>query len=503
MTINAGFDKEDPRIPGLAHFCEHMLFLGTETYKQPSYFVDFITLSGGHFNGYTDFSNSAYFYKINNFKFKQSLKIFSRFFIDPLFSESSIEKEVNAVNSEFERNLGLDSRRKEMILRDSVDKDSVFNRFSTGNTDTLLGFTQLNNFKLRDAVVEFYKKHYRPDNMKLIIYGKRSIKYYKGIVDEFFKDLQVGSEPYNSEVNTKPPWEQGKMGKMIFYETINQHQELDITILIPDIHAILPENPALYYKIVLNYSGKDSLGDYLRDLGYATGLRAHIRRVYKGACFFKLTGFLTKKGIKYIDEVIKFIFSYINFIKEKALDKELYDYIKESNRIRFFYAHRRQSVMETIRDLTSIMHKYPEEYYLAENMLLPEFNENVLKDFGNSLIITNAIITVGNNEFDSNLTERYESFMSDFNFLTVTEKRSPHYGAKYNIFNLSEKFIGETLIARLDELHEKNIDLFPHHRPMPKVISLARSCEENKDATQKKPVLIYLMAMPMISHRFR
>jgi insulysin len=489
MTINAGFDKEDPSIPGLAHFCEHMLFLGSKTFDKPSYFVDYITSYAGKFNGYTDVFNSAYFFELNNNgeKFKHSLEIFSKFFFESLFAEEQVEKEVNAVNSEYERNMGLDSRRKEMILRDTADRESPFSRFSTGNTDTLLNYTRLNNLSLRDAVVDFYKKHYRPDNMKLIIYGPKNIDYYEKLVKEYFDDfMQKPSEPYNHEQNIKPPWEQGKMGKIIFYETINQPQELDITILIPDIYAILPNNPAFYYKILLNYPGENSLSDYLRKEGYGGGIRVFLRRVYKGTVFLKITGFITKKGIKFIDKVIELIFQYINYIRDKALDKEQYDYIKEAYRIKFFYAHRKQSVMGAIRDLTSIMYKYPEEYYLAEHFLLSDYNEKVIKEFGNSLTVSNAIIMIGNDNFDSGITEHYEDFISDFNFLDITEKRSSYYGAKYNIFELTKKFVSNAEITKLNELYEKNIDLYPHKKPLPKIISLAIVCRGISDNVQKQ-----------------
>ena len=72
--------------------------------------------NGGKFNGYTDFETTGFFYKIHTDRFANAFEIFSRFFIDPLLSEEYVVKEVNSVNSEFERNIQLDSKRKEMIF---------------------------------------------------------------------------------------------------------------------------------------------------------------------------------------------------------------------------------------------------------------------------------------------------------------------------------------------------------------------------------------------------
>jgi insulysin len=114
MTVNAGLDKEDPEINGLAHFCEHMLFLGSHTFPKSSYFVDQVSSHNGKLNGYTDYTNTAFFYKVNTDYMDESLKIFARFFIDPLMSKEFVEKEVNAVDSEFQKNIALDDKRKEM-----------------------------------------------------------------------------------------------------------------------------------------------------------------------------------------------------------------------------------------------------------------------------------------------------------------------------------------------------------------------------------------------------
>ena len=152
---------EGEDIYGLAHYCEHMLFLGSKKYPSPTLFVDFITKNNGKFNGFTDFDTTGFFFEINRHHFSKAVDIFSQFFINPLFDAKYVEKEVNSVNTEYERNIQLDRKRKEQVLRDNADPKSLFYRFSTGNTKTLLGYTKKNNISLRDRVMEYYKKHYR------------------------------------------------------------------------------------------------------------------------------------------------------------------------------------------------------------------------------------------------------------------------------------------------------------------------------------------------------
>eukprot|EP00434_Breviolum_minutum_P034884 symbB.v1.2.030880.t1/scaffold3459.1/size56318/3 len=61
MAVRAG-SYDDPRdLPGLAHFCEHMLFLGTKKYPEPSGFDQFMTKYGGSNNAYTSSEATVYF----------------------------------------------------------------------------------------------------------------------------------------------------------------------------------------------------------------------------------------------------------------------------------------------------------------------------------------------------------------------------------------------------------------------------------------------------------
>ena len=145
MTVNSGVTKEG-NVYGLAHFTEHMLFLGSKKYPNPTKFVDYITQYNGVFNGYTDFDITAFYFSIHPDYFEKGLDIFSRFFIDPLFDKQYILKEVNSVNSEFERNIQVDMKRKEQVLRNIANKKSFFHRFTTGNNQTLLEFTKEKKF---------------------------------------------------------------------------------------------------------------------------------------------------------------------------------------------------------------------------------------------------------------------------------------------------------------------------------------------------------------------
>lgn len=103
--VNVGSLSDPPEALGLAHFLEHMLFMGTETYPEENAYTAFLNSHGGSSNAYTDDENTVYYFDVQNGHFEGALDLFASFFICPLFSESGVMREINAVDSENSKNL--------------------------------------------------------------------------------------------------------------------------------------------------------------------------------------------------------------------------------------------------------------------------------------------------------------------------------------------------------------------------------------------------------------
>ncbi|MCE3252414.1 MAG: peptidase, partial [Cellvibrio sp.] len=66
LDVNVGANQNPPERPGLAHFLEHMLFLGSEKYPQAGEYQEFIAQHGGSFNAYTAAESTNYYFEIDN-----------------------------------------------------------------------------------------------------------------------------------------------------------------------------------------------------------------------------------------------------------------------------------------------------------------------------------------------------------------------------------------------------------------------------------------------------
>ena len=126
MDVHVGYFQDT--IPGMAHFCEHMLFLGTEKYPEEGSYSQFLISNGGTWNAFTRSENTNYFFSVNSEKFMEALDIFAQFFIGPLFTESAVNREINAVNAEFELTRGVPDWRFIFIMQDIADQRSEYSR---------------------------------------------------------------------------------------------------------------------------------------------------------------------------------------------------------------------------------------------------------------------------------------------------------------------------------------------------------------------------------------
>ena len=95
--VRVGSMSDPDEAPGLAHFLEHMLFLGTEKYPVENAYSSFLNAHGGHSNAYTSQEDTVYYFDVQNDFFEEAIDMFSSFFVCPLFNESATSREISAV----------------------------------------------------------------------------------------------------------------------------------------------------------------------------------------------------------------------------------------------------------------------------------------------------------------------------------------------------------------------------------------------------------------------
>lgn len=111
LCVGVGSFSDPPDIPGLAHFLEHMVFMGSEKYPAENEFDSFIKRKGGSDNASTQCQHTTFYFECQEEHLKEAMDIFSQFFISPLMKYEAMARERQAIESEFNMALPSDDYR--------------------------------------------------------------------------------------------------------------------------------------------------------------------------------------------------------------------------------------------------------------------------------------------------------------------------------------------------------------------------------------------------------
>uniref|UniRef100_A0A3Q1FVR2 Nardilysin convertase n=1 Tax=Acanthochromis polyacanthus TaxID=80966 RepID=A0A3Q1FVR2_9TELE len=164
LCISVGSFSDPEDLPGLAHFLEHMVFMGSEKYPAENGFDAFLKKHGGSDNASTDCERTIFQFDVQRKYFREALDRWAQFFICPLMIEDAIDREVEAVDSEYQLARPSDSHRKEMLFGSLAKPGHPMSKFCWGNAQTLKHEPrekQINTYqRLRDFWRRYYSAHY-------------------------------------------------------------------------------------------------------------------------------------------------------------------------------------------------------------------------------------------------------------------------------------------------------------------------------------------------------
>ena len=121
LNVHVGHYSDPDDLPGLAHFIEHMLFLGNKKYPEEGHLENFLSAHGGSSNALTSGEDTRYFFDVNADSFLPALDIFSQMFVSPLFTVSAMSREIIAIESEHSKNIQADNLRLGQVAADPKD----------------------------------------------------------------------------------------------------------------------------------------------------------------------------------------------------------------------------------------------------------------------------------------------------------------------------------------------------------------------------------------------
>ncbi len=161
--VQVGSADESDREAGLAHLHEHMLFKGTRQ-RGPGAVARDIESRGGEVNAWTSFDQTVYHLTIASHFFEDGLEVLSDQVLGSIFDPDELAREIEVVIEEIKRSEDMPSRKASRALFELVYQSHTYGRPVIGFPETVRSFS-------RDDVLGFYRRHYTPDNVTLVIVG--------------------------------------------------------------------------------------------------------------------------------------------------------------------------------------------------------------------------------------------------------------------------------------------------------------------------------------------
>ena len=349
MDVNTGSFCDEDDIPGMAHAVEHvcnsppldpfsrpvhsdllwrsreagtrtsylglladllsaakLLFMGTKKYPAENAYSQYLASNSGSSNAYTAPTHTNYYFDVtakpsndeeasetNPSPLRGGLDRFAQFFVEPLFLENTLDRELRAVDSENKKNLQSDQWRLNQLEKSQSNPKHPYCHFSTGNLVSLKERPEARGINVRDKFIEFYDQQYSANRMKLCVLGREPLDVLESWVSEFFsgvKDKDLQPNRWEDEVPLPPSY----LGFQCFAKPVMDSRELNILFPFIDEEDLYETQPSRYISHLIGHEGPGSIMAYIKSKGWANGLSAGAYSICAGSpglfdCQIRLT----------------------------------------------------------------------------------------------------------------------------------------------------------------------------------------------------------------------
>lgn len=374
MDVNVGSAANPEDVQGLAHFLEHMLFLGTERYPQPDEYQKYISEHGGSNNAFTADRNTNYYFDIAPNALHDALDRFSQFFIAPQFNADYVDRERHAVHAEYQARLQDDGRRLNDALSQILNPAHPFHKFSVGSLDTL---QDGKNGKLRDRLIDFYQKHYDANTMRLVVMGPQSLDQ----LDQWVR----GSFSAIPNRHLTPPTidvEQVRNDQLpatLAVKSLADERTVTFMFPVPDPERFSREKPSYLISALLGDEGPHSLLARLREKGWAQKLSAGAMNEDGTRALMGVSIELTPEGTHHLDEIQSSLFTYVKQLRE---DIAQWRFDEQSLLLRQqFRFQQTNASAERAQFLAATLTHHPISEVSVESYRMDHFDAELLKQY--------------------------------------------------------------------------------------------------------------------------
>lgn len=332
LSVGAGMLQDPMSQQGLAHYLEHMLFMGTERYPDPAEYAGFMSQHNGAYNAYTWLDITNYMFEINNNVYDEALDRFSDFFKAPKFYPEYSDKERNAVNAEQSMRREIDFLGQFELMR-RMFGDHPSNRFLAGSLESL---SDKPDSKLHDEMLKYYSSYYSANNMKLAMVSNLSLAEMELLALKHFaaienKDIPIPAVTAELDNNLFG-------NKRVHYVPNQDIKQLRLDFTIRDNSEQYAVKPNEFVTYLLGSEMPGTAAAQLKAAGLISSLNVSANPDFYGNYGnIAIDISLTDAGMQQREAITAVVMQYLELIKQQGVDSKYYSEIKTSlnNQFRF------------------------------------------------------------------------------------------------------------------------------------------------------------------------
>lgn len=306
--------------PGLAHYLEHMVLMGSHRYPQPENLAEFLEKHGGSYNASTASYRTAFYLEVENDALAPAVDRLADALAAPLLDPVNADKERHAVDAELTMARSRDGMRLGMVDAETLNPAHPASRFSGGNLQTL---SDKPSHKLQDELVQFWQRYYSARLMKGVLYGNQPLSELADIAARSMG--RIADHPASVPAITVPVVTEKQKGIVIHYVPAVPQKQLRIDFRIPNDSEAWRNKTDTFISYLIENRSANTLADWLKSQGLADAVSADSDPVIdRNGGLFTIAITLTKKGLQQRETVVSAVFRYLNLLKEKGIDQRYY-----------------------------------------------------------------------------------------------------------------------------------------------------------------------------------
>ncbi|RMF19155.1 MAG: peptidase M16, partial [Gammaproteobacteria bacterium] len=341
---------------------------------------------GGSHNAFTASDHTNYFFDVDADYLEPALDRFAQQFTAPLFNPEYVEREKNAVHSEYTSKLKDDGRRLYAVLKSVLNPEHPVARFSVGNLDTL---ADTETSRVRDDLLAFYRKHYSAERMRLVVVGRQDLDTLESWVKERFSPIPV--QPVAERPPLPPLLSPAQLGKLVQLRPEKEKRTLTLLYPLPSSRPHYRNKPLYYLTNLIGHEGEGSLLSWLKAQGLAEGLSAGVFMDDGQQSLLSISITLTPKGREQYPSVLEATDALLDQIRQKGIEAWRFEEQRKLLDIAFRFQERSQPI-HFASSVAGRMHLYPLEDVLYAPYRMDMYDARLLKDYADALTEDNRLV---------------------------------------------------------------------------------------------------------------